>query len=111
VEQRFTLKSTELRSAPELHCESAGVVPDGALHPRIYVLVNPPVPAHVYDTPNDLDTLVLAPRHKGSSLYPSVSEWPCYVYVCLPSKTGDWKAGPFDILDWAVISKESDLGE
>jgi hypothetical protein len=107
--QRFTLKSTELREPVVFHCEAGGPVPDGAVHARIYASVDPPIPAHTYDTPDDLDTVVLAPRLEGGSLYPSVSEWPCYVYLCVPKKGCDWKTGPFAIIDWAVIAKEDDV--
>ena len=82
------------------------MVPDGAARPRIYVSVDPPIPASEFDTRDELDTLVLAPRHEGISLYPHVSEWPCHVYVCIPKRDGDWKTGPFDVVDWAVIAND-----
>ena len=100
---RFRLRSTELREPLVLDCEFLRHVDDGGVPDKILVRVDPPIPGYVYGSATDLDRVVLAPRHKGASLYPEVSEWLCYVHICLPKEDGDWEHGPFRIADWGVI--------
>ena len=100
---KFKLKSTKRENARTYECESIGPVADGSGSTKIYASVDPPIPAFEYATANDLDRIVLAPRHEGASLFPAISEWPCHVHICVPEKGGDWRLGPFQILDWAVI--------
>ena len=60
---------------------------------KVLVRVDPPVPGYLCESTADLNRLVLAPRHKGASIYPEVSEWPCHVHVCLPKEGGSWDRG------------------
>lgn len=99
----FKLRSTELRDHQEVHrCVVLKTLStDGPS--KLLVSVDPPIPGHFYDEPGDLDRIVLAPRHANATLAPQVSEWPCYVHICLPKHSGDWEQGPFRSADWGVI--------
>jgi hypothetical protein len=105
---RFTLRSTELREPWTRTCEFLRHVDEGAGPDKILVRVDPPVPGYLYGSTADLDRFVLAPRHKGASLYPDVSEWPCHVHVCLPKEGGTWDRGPYRIADWGLIERSSE---
>jgi hypothetical protein len=74
---------------------------------KILVSVDPPVAKQTYGSATELRQFVLAPRHEGASLYPDVSEWPCYVHMCVPKEDGDWEHGPLRILDWGMIERPS----
>jgi hypothetical protein len=104
--QTFFLRSTELRNYRDWHkCVVIDVV-QPAVHPqKIMVTVDPPIPGHLYSLSEDIRRLVLAPRHEGLTLTPQVSEWPAHVYMCLPKEGGDWREGPFRVLDWGVVSQ------
>ena len=104
----FTLRSIELRD-PILHrCHVIQTLDDGHGSGKLLVELDPPAPGHVYGRATDVDRVVLAPRHKGAALVPSVSEWPCHVHVCVPRGGGTWDSGPFEVLDWAVIDREAE---
>lgn len=105
---RFTLRSTELREAWTRTCEVLRLVDDGSKPKKILVRVDPPVPGYLYGSTEDLDRFVLAPRHRGASIYPKVSEWPCHVHVCLPKEGGTWDRGPYRIADWGLIERSSE---
>lgn len=100
----FTVRSTELRDYSEKHsCAVLEVLSGEPGREKILVEVNPPIPGYLYDQPEDLEMLVLSPRHEGSALLPEVSEWPCRVHMCVPVKDGSWSEGPFRVLDWGMI--------
>lgn len=104
----FTLRSTELRQPLVRSCEFLRRVDEGALPDKILVRVDQSVPGYLYGSVEDLDRFVLAPRHKGASIYPDVSEWPCHVHICLPKEGGTWDRGPYRIADWGVIEPNND---
>jgi hypothetical protein len=100
---RFTLRSTELRDYSEKHaCRVLGTIQGE----KLLVEIDPPFPGYVYGLAHDLSRVVLAPRHQGSRLAPNISEWPCRVHICLPKEGGDFKNGPFRILDWGIIEQQ-----
>ena len=102
---RFTLRSTELREPFVRQCDFLRLVDDGGTTEKILVSTDPPLPGYLYGSIEDLGRLVLAPRHEGAKLYPDVSEWPCFVHICLPKEGGDWDRGPWRVADWGVIEK------
>lgn len=105
----FTIRSTELRDYSAKHlCTVLEVVSREPGREKLLVEVDPPIPGHVYDRAQDLDVIVVSPRHEGASLLPEVSEWPCRVYICVPEDGGSWGEGPFRVLDWGIIEKPSD---
>jgi len=108
MQKTFTVNSTETIHENVLHCctfEKA-ILKEGDF-PKILVSLESPIPKYFYNALNeDLELLVLAPRLQGSSVYPKISE-PCYVYMCVPKKGGDWKNGPWDILDWGEVKLNS----
>lgn len=73
------------------------------------VELEPPLPANVYNTPEDLRQVILAARHEGTSLFP-VTEWPLPVYICaLRSKTPPEEdtinSADLTIFDWGEVRK------
>ena len=105
----FRLSSTELREPWTRMCQFLRRVEEGGAAPdKILVRVVPPVPGHLYGSATDLNCFVLAPRHRGTSIYPEVSQWPCHVHVCLPKEGGTWDFGPYRIADWGLIERGSE---
>lgn len=100
--EKFYIRSTELRDYNEKHACFMLRVVDGN---KILVNVSPPMPGYVYDRQQDIDRLVLAPRYMGTTLTPTVSEWPCLVNICLPKEDGGWENGPWRLLDIGEISR------
>ncbi len=49
--------------------------------------LNPPVNGQDFDVGADIDTVVLAPRHAGATLFP-VNEFPCFVHIARPLRGG-----------------------
>lgn len=100
----FTVRSIEHRHHRERHrCEVLEAVKPKGRPAMLKVFVDPPIPGHVYDRATDVDILLLAPRHAGTSLHPKVSEWPCHVYMCVTD--GGDEGGQTRILDWGLIEK------
>ena len=98
----FFLKSIELRDYDAKHgCSVIKVVDEN----KLLVALTPAIPAHVYEQPQDLDVLVLAPRYAGAELYPNITEWPCVVNICIPKLDDTWEQGPWRLLDIGEISK------
>jgi hypothetical protein len=101
----LTLRSIEQR-APTLHaCRVLQRVDDGGAPDKLLVEIDPSAPGNLYKYTGDLSRVVLAPRHKGVTLYPQVSEWPCHVHICVPKGDGTWTEGPFEIADWGVLEQ------
>ena len=66
-----------------------------------------PLPASVYDTPEDLGQVILAARHQGSTLFP-VTHWPLPVYICVlkvetTSEDDVISSANLSILDWGEV--------
>lgn len=73
------------------------------------VEIEPPLPASVYNTPEDIRQVILATRHQGTSLFP-VTEWPLPVYICVlkdntASENGVLKSSNLAILDWGEVQE------
>jgi len=104
MKESFTVNSTETIHENVLHgCTFIKAIFKEGDFPKILVFLGTPIPKYFYKSLNeDLEFLVLAPRLQGSSVYPEISK-PCYVYMCVPKKGGNWENGPWDILDWGEI--------
>ena len=105
---QFLLTSTELREPYEPRtCRVVRRLRNEVRDDLALVEIEPPLPAHVYDSARDLDHLILGAKHEGRTLFP-VSEWPLYVYIC-GMKNGQAPQGEqiysmdFSILDWGRI--------
>ena len=98
----FKLKSIEHRTYTQEHNCVVRKEVDGN---KILVEIDPPIPAYVYDLNEDIDLIVLAPRYEGTTLVPTISEWPCIVNMCIPKEHGNWESGPWRLLDIGEISK------
>ena len=73
------------------------------------VELEPPLPADVYGTPEDIRLIILAARHQGYSLFP-VTEWPLLVYICvlknnIAPEEDTIKSADIIILDWGEIQE------
>ena len=71
------------------------------------VEVSPPLPFYVYDSAEDLNYLIIAARHEGTSLF-SMGELPLAVYICCLKKQGNLdqdviQSEDLTILDWGEI--------
>lgn len=74
---------------------------------RILVVLDEPIAGEVYGRgPTSIETLVLVPRHVGGELYPTLRS-PCHVHMCVPKSDGTWENGPYDILDWGIVTAVS----
>ena len=104
MQTKFTINSTETRYDTLHHqCFFEKALLKEGDYPKILASVNPPIPAYCYHRlSEDLDLIVLAPRLEGSSVYPSISR-PCFAYLCIPQKGGNWSEGPWEILDWVEV--------
>jgi hypothetical protein len=99
----FFIKSIEHRTYHVTHECVVREVVDGN---KLLVDLVQAIPMWVYDSDKDLDVVVLAPRYEGSTLTPTISEWPCIVNICLPKdSSGGWTSGPWRLLDIAEASK------
>ncbi len=103
VTQKFKLRSTEQNNPTEYSCTFLSYIFDKTKPNKMLVRVEPSIPNYVYQTQKDIDRVVVAPRHAGVSIYPEVSEWPCYVHICVPKKNASWEDGPYDVLDWGML--------
>ena len=96
----FTIKSIELRDYSETH---GCVVVSHVDANKLLVKLDPVIPGWVYNMSKDLCDAVLAPRYKGTSLWPVVSEWPFKANICIPKPQGDWLLGPWRLLDIGLL--------
>ena len=46
----------------------------------LLIRIAPPLPGRTYGLENDIDLVLVATRHQGSSLFP-IKSWPVYVHV------------------------------
>lgn len=103
----FYLVSTELRDPyKSRECCIARRLSSEIYDGYALVQISPPLPKEIYDTPEDLAWVILAPKNQGDSLFP-VSEWPLSVYICntkapiLDNK--EFSSRQLTILDWGKI--------
>ena len=74
------------------------------------ITVNPPITGEPYGLGSQLiDTVMIAPRHQGRTLFP-VSQWPLAVYVVRllvdPLTIEDMvHEGEYELIDWAELYK------
>lgn len=99
---KYTIKSTELRDYNFRHDFEIIEVVDKN---KLLISLHPPIPGYLYDRVEDIDRLVISPRHKGVKIVPDFSELPCYVHMCLPEKDSDLLTGPYRIIDWGLVEK------
>lgn len=45
--------------------------------------INPPVVGQDFNERADIDTVLIANRHEGETLFP-INEFPCFVFICRP---------------------------
>lgn len=108
----FYLVSTELREPYEPRaCRILRRLRSKIRDDLALVEVHPPFPRDVYGTTEEVRQLVLASRHKGTSLFPE-TQLPMAVYVCrLAEKddpAGDTIASEdLAILDWGEVRQTS----
>ena len=113
---KFVVQSTEDQNGLQYHCTFLNKLESSNKKPiRVLVQVDPKISRDVFHgdlsknifAPNlvddDIDMLMLSPRLEGSHVYPEISD-PCYVYICIPEKSGNWINGPWRILDWGEIN-------
>ncbi len=76
--------------------------------------IQPPITGKKYGLAQDIERIVVAPRHAGVSLFP-VSAWPVYVHVArLPTDNLDKALRPDDlkVIAWAELHQtEADARE
>lgn len=103
------LDSTELREPYEpRRCRIVRRLRSEIRDDLALVEVDPPIESYFYDTARDIRYLILASRFEGSWLFPVVSEWPLYVYICLlkekdKPENDEISSKDFTILDWGEI--------
>ena len=98
----FFIKSVEHRTYSQKHkCIVHKNVDDN----KLLIELEPPIPSYIYDSNQDVDFIVLAPRYEDAKLVPSISEWPCIVNMCLIKENGSWEKGPWQLLDIGEITK------
>ncbi len=97
----FFIKSVEHRTYTQKHkC----VVNKRVDINKLLVEIEPPIPSYVYNSDQDIDLMVLAPRYEDAQLVPSVSEWPCRVNMCLNKEGGNLEKGPWRLIDIGEIT-------
>jgi hypothetical protein len=74
------------------------------------VEIDPPLARHVYDTDEDVQWVILAARHQGTTLFP-VTEWPLPVYICRlkngKPESDTLASVDLAILDWGEVRQVS----
>ena len=79
----------------------------------LLVRINPPLIGQKYGLGDlDIDRVVLAPRHRGASLFP-VSEWPIYVHVArltieLPEGHDSLRDEELELIAWAELYRTTE---
>jgi hypothetical protein len=104
----FYLVSTELREPYEPRaCRIIKRLRSEVRDDLALVEIDPPLPRQIYETPEEVNWLILGSRHQGTSLFP-VSEWPLPVYICR-TKGSDYPPAErlfneaLAIIDWGEI--------
>ena len=88
----FFLKSTELRNPyKERACFIIRRMKSEKTDDVALVKIYPPLHRSVYGTINELDHLLLIPKHVGHTLFP-ISEWPTFAYICTVKEPIDEKS-------------------
>lgn len=103
----FTLKSEENRSySKTFGCTFLEVFHSKDEPDRILVALDEPIPSSVYNSSEDLRTLIISPHFKGYEVYPEIKPLPCHVYMAIPKENCSWENGPYKIIDWGIIEGE-----
>jgi hypothetical protein len=85
-------------------CEFVSRVDLGREPARILLVLDEPCDGNVYGkSAIPIETLVLVPRHVGGELYPNLRS-PCHVHMCVPKLNGTWVDGPYDVVDWGIVT-------
>lgn len=78
----FYLVSTELREPYEPRaCYLLQRIGTELQDDLALVHIEPLLPADIYESPADMDCLILVARHEGTSLF-AIRAWPVPVYIC-----------------------------
>lgn len=106
----FMLRSTELRKPYEpRRCRLVSRLRSELRDDLGLVEVIPPLPRDVYDSEDEIASLVLATRHEGTSLF-AASEEPLAVYICrikagVVPHDNFIPSSALSILDWGDIRR------
>jgi hypothetical protein len=79
----------------------------GARDDLMLVRIEPPIKGRTIGSNVDLDTIALATRHRGFTLFPP-TEWPSYVHCArilveaIP-ENGVFPEGALEVYDWAAL--------
>jgi hypothetical protein len=103
----FYLVSTELREPYEpLRCHLVRRLRSELRDDLALVTIEPVLAREVYSTVNDLNSLILASRHEGTSVFASLRST-LAVYICVTDQpiddNGFIDANSIRILDWGEI--------
>jgi hypothetical protein len=80
------------------------------------IRVEPPIPGQPYGLGNrDIDTVVVAARHAGTSLFP-ITDWPAYVHVARPLGANletreSLQEGELEEIGWAELHPDRRAAE
>ena len=105
--KNFTLRSEENRSYQKTYsCTFIKAYTSPKTQPnRLLVYLDESIPAEIYNTPTELDALIISPHLEGFEVYPEIKPLPCHVYMEIQKEGGSWELGPYTIIDWGVIEK------
>ena len=100
----YFLSTLDRRENFSRSCELVSRVDTQREPARILVLLDEPIDGQVYGKSGiAIDMLVLVPRHVGGEIYPEIRT-PCHVHICIPKPDSTWEDGPYDTLDWGVVT-------
>ena len=104
----FYLCSTELRDPYQpRQCTVLKRLRSELRDDMMLIRIAPSLPIYVYNTQEDISTLLIASRFKGDTLFP-ITTFPLYVYICnleIDKLTDDGfvKSDCVHIIDWGKI--------
>jgi len=82
IDDTYYLSSLDSsRFAPVRECMLVGRLLFDTGKPAAMMKIDPPVIGQDFNLGTDIDTVLLANRHEGETLFP-IKEFPCFVYIC-----------------------------
>jgi hypothetical protein len=106
--EKYFLASTELRDPyPARECRIVRRLRSEVQDDLALAEISPPLPRDVYETPEDVNSLIIAARHRGQSLF-SISELPLPIYICMlkgqcAPESDTIVSADLSILDWGEL--------